>query len=289
MKRLAIAFSMVLAFGFYGCEEETTKYIEVDRPPAIPQGVYSITGDGEVTVIWQPVQDNDLDYYNVWRSLNDTTYNYLDWTGDTIYVDTGVTNGVTYYYAVSAVDLAGNESDPSFKYFVPDTPRPEGSNVLLYDLNWDPDRSGFDFSTHSVVPYNSAMADIYLEYETVFRAPDTVADIFFINVANVMTDIQDMGYTRDFDEISYVPDTIIADTAAGWSEVGWVEAIFGHTYIIWTADNHFAKIRVYQVYEPTAIVFDWAYQEAVGNLELVRPQHNEDEYLRRTINGLIVK
>ena len=31
----------------------------------------------------------------------------------------------------------------------------------------------------------------------------------------------------------------------GWSAVGWLELIVHHSYIIWTADDHYATIRVY--------------------------------------------
>jgi hypothetical protein len=37
--------------------------------------------------------------------------------------------------------------------------------------------------------------------------------------------------------------------------------------VIWTADNHFAKIRVTAV-SPNFVEFDWAYQIADGNPEL---------------------
>jgi len=289
MKKLIISVFMLMTLGLVACEEETTKYIENDVDPAVPQGVYSITGDEQVTVIWMPVQDDDLSYYEVWRSDDDYTYNYLDDSYDTTYVDTDLTNGETIYYAVRSVDEGGNVSALSFNYFVFDTPRSQGVNVRMHDNFTDSARAAFDFSTHTVVPYMNAGADIFLTYENVFKSPDDTTHVFFLNVANIYTDIQDMGYTYDFDEISYVPDTMINDTAAGWSEIGWVEVAIGHTYVFWTADNHFAKIRITSVDEPSDISFDWAYQDDVGNLELARPQHNEEEYLRRTLNMTILR
>jgi hypothetical protein len=49
--------------------------------------------------------------------------------------------------------------------------------------------------------------------------------------------------------------------------LGYVEVIEGHTYIIWTWDNHFAKLRVVDKHTDY-IVFEWAYQIAEGNVEL---------------------
>jgi hypothetical protein len=88
-----------------------------------------------------------------------------------------------------------------------------------------------------------------------------------------------MGYTESFDDISYSPTD-------GWSSVGWSEIILGHTYIIWTSDNHFAKLRVTGIAAPYSVRFDWGYQVDPGNPELARPQH-DDSYLRQ-IKGLTI-
>jgi len=288
MKQLISIVLILFAVVIAGCEDSTTKYVTEDNPPARPQGVYSITGDELVTVIWYPVQDADLKEYRVWRSPDDNLYYYLDATTNTYYEDDSVTNGVTYFYAVSSVDMNNNESELSYE-MVFDTPRPEGTNMLLYSVYQDPSRSGFDLSTHSVVPYNDPSADFYLDYDTVFKAPDTETASFFITLTDTLIDIQDMGFTHDFDEIGYVADTIMGDSAAGWSEVGWSEVIFGHTYVIWTADNHFAKIRIYQIIEPSAIAFDWAYQTAEGNLELSPLQGDGEDNSSNTIDGVLLK
>jgi len=279
MKTMFITAIMVLALLIAGCEDETTKYIEVpveiDVDPAVPQGVYSITGDGIVYIYWLPVQDDDLDYYRVWWSPDDDEYTFMANTTDEFYFDSDVDNGETYFYAVSAVDLAGNESELSYET-VFDTPRPEGL-VMLTDFFDVEETSGFDFSTAQRVPYNFSTADIYLEY-------DAGLGTFFINVGDEYTDIQDMGYTYDFDDIGYSPDD-------GWSAVGWSEVILGHTYIIWTEDDHFAKIRVLAVNGISSVEFQWAYQTSssdLGRPELARPQHDED-YLRHTIDGIIIK
>lgn len=88
-----------------------------------------------------------------------------------------------------------------------------------------------------------------------------------------MTDIQDFGYTDSLDEVSWSP-------AEGWSNVGWVEVIRGHTYIIWTWNDHYAKLRVEGIVGDTKIYFDWAYQVAPGNQELTPRPSREENYLR---------
>lgn len=275
MKRLILVLSLFLIMMMIvGCEDETTKYVTSDYAPAIPQGVYSVTGNGQVTVYWLPVQDDDLKEYGVCRSDDDSLYYLIALTTDTIYVDDSVINGYTYYYAVYSVDQANNESYLSYET-VFDTPRPEGS-MFLFDFHSSPTGAGYDFSTNSIVAYDDINADIYLEY-------DVAQSTHFICKANSSTKIQDMGFTYNFDEISYPADS-------GWSTIGKVEGILEHTYVIRTWDNHFAKIRVKTIFEsPRGLMFDWAYQTATGNRELAPPQQGDDNISSNTIDGRLIK
>jgi len=272
-KTITAIAAILLVMAFTGCDDnETVRYVEVDVAPATPQGVYSVTADEAIYIYWLPVRENDLAFYRVWWSdAADGVYELMGTSFDESYVDYDVTNGVTYYYAVSAVDLAGNESDLSYETIF-DTPRPESFDQDLYDANYYPNSSGFDLSTGNVTAYDAASADIYIDFDESLQA-------FFINAVDANTDLQDMGYTYDFDEITYAPSD-------GWSFVGWVEIIVGHTYVIWTRDDHFAKIRVtdadYTNFD--YITFDWAYQTSTtdpGRMELSRPPH-ADEYLKDT-------
>lgn len=229
------------------------------EPPAVPRGVISITGDRAVYLQWYPNNEKDLAGYNVYRNYSPGGFFDLIETVFTPYfVDYNVINGVTYYYAVSAFDEAGNESDlsPDLVY---DTPRPEGTDMLKSYLT-DPFESGFDFSAGEVLPYDGTQTDIYYEYDTLY-------EIHYMNCANDSTDIQDFGYMDDLDGINYAPEQ-------GWSYLGWVELIVGHGYIVWTRDNHFAKFRIID-YGNGWCKFDWAYQIDEGNRELAPPGTRE--------------
>jgi hypothetical protein len=136
---------------------------------------------------------------------------------------------------------------------VHDTPRPEGYGVQLSDVKTSVTLSGYDFSTYSVTKYDDNWTDVFYE---------TAGGVNYLEVWTD-TDIQDMGYTTSLDEITYAP-------ASGWSPSRTVEAIAGHTYVVWTSDDHYAKVYVTSV-TPTSITFSWAYQTAPGNRELKRP------------------
>jgi hypothetical protein len=256
-----------LSFIFIGCEERVYVVRPDHTPPSVPKGLYSITGDKAVWLYWEENDEGDFAEYWIYRRLKDDEYyKRIAITIVAKYVDRKVTNGVTYYYAVSAVDENGNESELSDAiYDVYDTPRPAGSGVM-YDRFYKPSLSGFDFSGPEVLDWRDYSTDIYLEYDVDLKT-------FFLCVADSFTDIQDFGYTKDLDDVNWSP-------LEGWSKVGWVEVIKGHSYIIWTADNHFAKVRVEEIVGDTNIYFDWAYQIDEGNRELApRPPHG-DGYLR---------
>lgn len=232
-----------------GCEK-TVIGPDTD-PPAAPRGVYSVTGDGQVTLYWYPNAEKDLAGYDVYRGTAcGGTYVYIGTTTSSSFVDLNVVNGNTYYYAVLAYDIHGNESDLSYDCIF-DTPRPEGA-VTLYDFNQFPALAGFDFSQEAVVAWNSVNADIFLEY----FVPD---GIFYINTT-AGVDIQDFGYVDDFDDVDFAP-------TQGWSTLGYEEVILGHAYIIWTADNHYAKIRIENI-GANSVGLAWAYQTDQGNGEL---------------------
>ena len=83
--------------------------------PAAPAGLTTDAGDGAVALSWDAVDDAAT--YRVYRATAPTdgaSGSALD-TGlsATSYNDPSVTNGSTYYYRVTAVDEAGNESDGS--------------------------------------------------------------------------------------------------------------------------------------------------------------------------------
>ncbi len=229
-----------------------------DTPPSAPRNVYTVTGDNRVDIYWDKNYEHDVSGYNIYYSYSyDGKYNLIGSTEDNYFVDRGAKNGDTYYYAVTAYDYEGNESDLS-NDVVYDTPRPEGFNQAIFDYNISKNNSGYNFNKYLVLPYNDKDADIFFEQYN---------NIYYLNVWED-SDIQDMGSTRDIWDITKAPLT-------GWvpknpnDNIKYVEAKVGHTYVIWTWNNHFAKVRIKSI-TSGRMVFDWAYQLAEGNPELKR-------------------
>lgn len=222
--------------------------------PLPPVGIISISLDNAVELKWIPNQESDVAGYKIYVSDSyNGKYELIGSSIKTSFVDQGARNGITYYYAITAYDYSGNESDLS-KDVAYDTPRPEGYNVILQDRFINPSKAGYDFSDYRVVYYDTDLTDLYVEF-TQNGVP------YFVVWED--TDIQDMGYTNDLDEITKSP-------VQGWSPTKDAHIILGHTYVIHTWDNHYAKVRVTDLLR-SSVRFDWAYQLDKGNPELIAP------------------
>ena len=83
-------------------------------PPAVPQGLTATGGNRKVDLDWNDNTESDLAGYHVYRATSaGGSYQWIGTTTSSNYSDTGLQNGQTYHYAVTALDLADNESSPS--------------------------------------------------------------------------------------------------------------------------------------------------------------------------------
>lgn len=245
-----IALSAIL---LQSCDIYDANYVEVDyTPPNPPAGVQVFNGDNRVDIYWAQNREPDLAGYNIFYSDSyDGKYWLIGSSGTNSFIDYDAVNGETYYYAVTAYDYNGNESDLS-RDVIYATPRPEGFNQAIFDYRRFPNNSGYSFSLYSVVSYDSIDVDFFFE---------NYNGEFYLNVWDD-TDLQDMGPTTDIYDVPFAPTT-------GWSSTKDAFAIEGHTYVFWTWDNHYAKIRISSITDER-MVFDWTYQLAEGNTMLKR-------------------
>ena len=258
----AILLSLTASLIFLGCTEDFL----LDRtPPAPPQGILATPLDNGVQLTWIANTEPDVAGYNVWFSDQyDGKYTFLASTTRLELLDGGARNGVRTYYAISAYDFEENESNLS-RDVVYATPRPEGYGTRISDYRTLPGAAGYDFSTYSVGRYDDDFTDLFFEHYN---------GRFYLNVWDD-TDLQDMGYTRSLYDIVEAP-------SGGWTPSKLAEAIPGHTYVIWTWDDNYAKVRVREV-SSSRVTFDWAYQVATGNPDLKRqnPDGNQRKVGRR--------
>ncbi len=137
--------------------------------PAAPTGLSATPGDGSIDLSWTANIESDMAGYNIYRSttspvLLTTPINGTLVTGTT-YTDTGLTNGQTYYYAITAKDTTGNESVLSNEVSATPTDltapsKPTGLNATAgdtkIDLSWtantEPDLAGYNIYRSTTSP-----------------------------------------------------------------------------------------------------------------------------------------
>jgi hypothetical protein len=264
MRRI-LTLSTILLLGtlmmLAGCRSSTDCWT-CDPLPA-PSGVFTVTGDRYVEVFWDEIQNSDVDGYRIYRSVAaDGPYVALGSSSDGYYLDDEVSNGVTYYYAVSAYDHNDDESDLSYE-LVHDTPRPDGTNLVVYD---EDALAGVDFSGWDdvmVLPWDDPYADMYLFWDADSEHYAMASTDVILGEEIYGTDLQPAGYVDSLDELDWAPE-------GGWSteQADIVILRVGHAYWVWTWDGNFAKFQVQMVGEDF-VILDWAYQTDEGNPELV--------------------
>jgi len=250
-KTIILPIFLLLLLGITSCEKQNMNDYYDNVPPNAPTGVQVLNGDNRVDLSWNDNRERDLAGYNVYYSTSfDGKYKLIGSTQNNFYIDDQATNGILNYYAVTAYDYNNNESELSADVAYA-TPRPEGFNQSIFDYNQFPNNSGYSFTTYSPVAFDDTdYTDFYF---------DVYNGTAYLDVYND-TDIKDMGLTTDIYDVAFAPES-------GWSSTKDAVAIPGHTYVIWTWDNHFAKIRVKTVTRDR-IVFDWAFQLVKGNPQL---------------------
>ncbi len=166
------------------------------EPPVPPTGLTAqdTRRGGGISLRWGPNVESDLDGYNVYRSPNTADsyvkINSAPVTGNSFF-DSGLIDNLTYYYKITAVDYAGNESGfsravsvtPTLDDIPPATPTgftvkdPRTGNKL--QLSWEPNQET-DFAGYIVYRANSSEG----RFERV--TPEVLTDTTYIdtNVEN---------------------------------------------------------------------------------------------------------
>ena len=272
MRRFSLLAAALALPLLAGCFDDHTGPRTV--APAAPLGLVSVTGDSSVVLHWLPNTEPDVVGYRIYvapcASGHDCPYDRVGFTAATQFDVTGLANGVKRFFAVSAVDEAGNESDLSYED-VSDVPRPAGTGLVLTSYVTQPGTSGYDFSQFVRRDASDPETDIFYGWHG-----DTTLSVHAqMFVPDFATNIQDAGWGSSLDAVDFAPDT-------GWAPSGTVEAIVGHCYVVWTRDNHYAKFRVTAV-SPSQVTLDWAYQTALAERELRMKPAGETASGRRPI------
>jgi len=114
---------LVVASNGNGSTSNSAAIIITGSPPAAPDGLSATAGNSQVSLTWNP--SSSAANYNVKSSTTSGgPYSPVASPAGTSYTDTGLANGTTYYYVISAVNAFGESPDSSEAAATPVEPPP---------------------------------------------------------------------------------------------------------------------------------------------------------------------
>jgi rhamnogalacturonan endolyase len=210
------------------------------RPPSAPLNVEALALTDSVRIWWDANIDLDLQGYNIYRSeqpqesfekINNTLLT------KTIFYDTNVVNDITYYYAITAVDTAGNES--SFSNIVEATPtiRPDAPTGISArsDQNsalilWD--SQDFDYVSWINVYRSEALAGGYTLIDSLSK---TSMSFFDDQLAEGRTYYYSITIVDTAGIESFLSDPVVITTGSAFTMQAEDAEIIG---TVWLEENH---------------------------------------------------
>jgi fibronectin type 3 domain-containing protein len=93
----------------------TTTILLDNTAPPVPEGLTAVSKSGIINLSWQAVVSDDITQYKIYRRVDSGQWIFIKTVPANIlsYTDSNVSIGVTYYYAVTALDDLNNESAKS--------------------------------------------------------------------------------------------------------------------------------------------------------------------------------
>lgn len=289
---LPIAAAVVLG-GFAGCSDEIFQTVgEEELSP--PLGLESITGNGQVTLVWFTSNfEDDFEGYIVYQAAGDRATSQSttlpsgfeeverialgsSGTPRSVTIDS-LTNGTTVSFAVCAFKDGGDKISRTSN-IVSDTPRPDIESITLTsastnDVTGNDATAGFDFDDLARGP---VPADLSGASYNDANGTDVVHEAFDPGASNLNIrswlagmnggGVQDLGYMTDWDGSDVAP----GDGYAGNGES--VLLTVGHVYAVRTGANRFGKILVTTIVSAPdfTVTFNAAFQTKTGDPNYMR-------------------
>jgi len=154
----------------------------IDLAPNQPTNILASAGDGRISLSWSLGDEYDLSGTVIYRSF----VGGFDPTGDdsittvispdSVFIDSGLTTGLMYYYKLASIDIGGNISSPSVQtYEIPldlTSPNPpdgfsveNGENQV--ELSWNPNTEG-DLDYYSI--YRSLFEEFAIDSSSLYNS-----------------------------------------------------------------------------------------------------------------------
>ncbi len=263
-----------------GNESDGSNVVTVDERNRLsaPPELRAVSLDRAIQLSWDEdsrTEEPDLfDYYRVYSTTASTNgvCNDANWVleGTTVSEDflaTGLVNGASRCFTVSAVSIDGHESLWSDTWL--DTPRYDSRFIFAFAHQADPTASGFRF--YDVASQTIGLVTSGSRSDLDFRV-DRHAD-GSLWLTPVRADVRIALYSND----PVIDLTSIDIAPLSGFESSAIEAVPGYAYVFavtYPDGTHYGALRVTHA-TSDYMIFDWAYQSAPGNPELSRSRVTE--------------
>jgi hypothetical protein len=239
-----------------------------------PEGLVSTSLNTAIQLSWD---DNarvdapdDFEHYNIYSTsydLDNGTCDDAGWAleGTSVsedFVVSGLTNGVSLCFALTAVNTSGRESNVSASRY--DTPRYDARNVIISTTQGQLSQSGFRFEFPSSSQLGQVVSGDRTDID--FRVVRHNDNSIWLETVRDGTTV--VLYSED-----PVDDLTSIDVAPLDGYVsGSIEAVPGYAYVFETnlSDGlHYGAVRITHT-GADYVILDWSYQTDYGNPELRR-------------------
>ncbi len=201
--------------------------VQSTTTPGYPTNLQATAGDGTVDLSWSAPSDNGgatVTEYRVYRSTSSGSgYTFIGSSTTTSYTDTGVSNGMTYHYVVTAVNDVGESgyseevsATPSATTSVPGVPTnlqaTAGDGTV--DLSWSApsDNGGLTVSSYKVYRSTTSGSDYsYIGSTTSTNYSDTsvLDNIVYYYVITAVNSAGESDYSEEISIMITLPNAEI--------------------------------------------------------------------------------
>jgi hypothetical protein len=222
----------------------TTSAVPDTIPPNAVTGVSAGSGDGTATLTWLAVSDPSLAGYNVYESLDNLTYTKINTSVITAtnYIVSSLTNGTLYYFKLTALDMASNESVKSASVsarpvIAPQPPlAPLGLGVKVMDsdllLSWSAvsGASGYNVYMNDIKVNSTALSSTSYNAPSLTNGTDYKIEVTAINAAGESPKSASIHGTPSASALPYISFSYslkdVADGVSNWFGSYWMILAF---------------------------------------------------------------
>jgi fibronectin type 3 domain-containing protein len=197
--------------------------------PPVPAGLAATAGDAQVALSWDASSGATI--YNVKRAtINGRPYLTITNVNATSFTNTGLVNGTTYYYVVSAVNAGGESANSSQVMATPQPPipaTPTGLTATAGDaqvaLNWAASSGATSYNVKRSTTNGGPFTPVTNIATTAYTNTGLVNGTTYYYVVSALNDGGESGNSAPASArpVSTAPAPLTVGTGAGAIQLAW--------------------------------------------------------------------